>query len=253
VKLSSKVSFFFPNCCPLADRKSTVTTGLGLFSIECGSGRLYLVDTPGFNDTRRSDVEIVKELSFFLRQVYASGVRLAGVINLHRITDNRATGSAVKSFRILNDICGPEAAKFTVLVTTMWNNLEIPGPDFDAAVQRENELKHTEECWGSMCRQGSYTRRWTGDEASARSIMDEVMAISNKYGPATLRIQRELVDECLDLDDTCVGRQLTRQYGALWQKLRKDLDQLKQGFAKAAKLQNRELAAQLRHQQAQME
>ncbi|KAH7007523.1 hypothetical protein EDB80DRAFT_530557, partial [Ilyonectria destructans] len=87
------------------------------------SRRIYLVDPLGFDNTHGSDVEIFKEMAVFLGQVYRSGARLGGVLYCHRITDNRISGSALRSFTLLKKLCGPDAAKFVILITIMWDSI----------------------------------------------------------------------------------------------------------------------------------
>jgi hypothetical protein len=51
-------------------------------------GKVYsIVDTPGFNDTYRSDNEVLKELADWLLKSYQDGVKINGIIYLHRISD----------------------------------------------------------------------------------------------------------------------------------------------------------------------
>ncbi|KAJ1334959.1 hypothetical protein MN608_01691 [Microdochium nivale] len=68
--------------------------------------RVYLIDTPGFDDmlpgSTRSDTEELKDIAFFLAQTYGRAIRLAGIIYLHRITDMRISGSALKNLAMFN-------------------------------------------------------------------------------------------------------------------------------------------------------
>jgi len=65
--------------------------------IEVGKTKVLLIDTPGFDDSERSDTEILTEISKLLAAQYKLGVNLKGVIYLHRITDNRYQGSSVRT------------------------------------------------------------------------------------------------------------------------------------------------------------
>lgn len=44
---------------------------------------IYLVDTPGFDDTNRSDTDVLKAIATWLTKSYAKDVRLNGILYLH--------------------------------------------------------------------------------------------------------------------------------------------------------------------------
>ncbi len=62
--------------------------------VQIGQSKVLLIDTPGFDDSKRSDTEILTEISRLLATQYKLVVTLKGIIYLHRITDNRFQGSA---------------------------------------------------------------------------------------------------------------------------------------------------------------
>ncbi len=109
------------------------------------SGRVYLVDTPGFDDTNRMDTEILRTLGAWLTATYSSGVQLSGIIYCHRINQTRMQGSAMKNIQLFRSLCGDDALRKVILVTTMW---DIESRDI--AEKREKELKETAKYWGRM-------------------------------------------------------------------------------------------------------
>lgn len=52
-------------------------------------------------------------LADWLNRVYQNNVRLAGILYLHRIGDNRLGGTAMKNLRMFKKLCGDE--RFLVL------------------------------------------------------------------------------------------------------------------------------------------
>lgn len=50
---------------------------------------VWFIDTPGFDDTHRTDAQVLDQVGSCLGSNYADGVKINGVIYLHRITDNR--------------------------------------------------------------------------------------------------------------------------------------------------------------------
>ncbi|KAK3942603.1 hypothetical protein QBC46DRAFT_255873, partial [Diplogelasinospora grovesii] len=78
---------------------------------------VYLVDTPGFDDTNRSDTEVLKDIAAWLNESYKEKVILRGILHLYRITDPRTQGSARRNLCMSKKLCGPEALKNVLLVT----------------------------------------------------------------------------------------------------------------------------------------
>lgn len=65
------------------------TSGLAIFSVEREGRIIYLIDTPGFDDTNRSDIETLRSISHYLSISYANRVSISGILYLHRVSDVR--------------------------------------------------------------------------------------------------------------------------------------------------------------------
>ena len=185
---------------------------------------IYLIDTPGFNDSNRSDVAILKEIAFLLCQIYRHGLKLAGIVYLHRISDNRLSGSAMRNLDLLKRICGPQAAPHVFLVSTMWDQVDDAKIDASEAWERESELKARDCFWGSLCQQGSQVKRSQGDKRSALAVLNDLVALCHRSGYATMQIQEELVDQCKGLNDTLAGQEILATYQRTEQKYAEELD-----------------------------
>ncbi|RYP47907.1 hypothetical protein DL768_006123 [Monosporascus sp. mg162] len=131
----------------------------------------------------------------------------------------------------------------------MWDSVQNRNAEYQAAVRRQNELMSTDIYWGYMRCHGSGVFRWTGEKASALSILESIISSSERDSPVILRIQRELIDEKKDLHDTSTGQGLAKQYGAVWQRLREELETLQLSYLQARREQNQKLADSLRIQQ----
>lgn len=57
----------------------------------------YLIDTPGFDDTNKSDTEILQVISSWLAQICTPTDKLAGVVYLHRIDRGKMENSRISS------------------------------------------------------------------------------------------------------------------------------------------------------------
>ncbi|KAJ4987558.1 hypothetical protein SVAN01_07015 [Stagonosporopsis vannaccii] len=127
--------------------EGSVAEGPGLRSVvRVGVGRneVAIVDTPGFDDTDRPDAEILEEIVEFLCTQYELGIPLKGIIYMHRITDNKMSGSAVRYFEMFLRLCGEHNLENVVLLTTMWSELR----DEARGLQREQELRR--DYWTTM-------------------------------------------------------------------------------------------------------
>ncbi|ORY19538.1 P-loop containing nucleoside triphosphate hydrolase protein [Clohesyomyces aquaticus] len=206
--------------------KKVVPEGNDLASCKCaavpvtvGRTKVLLVDTPGFDEAKRSDSEILSEIAEILSAQYAVGVELKGIIYLHRITDIRFTRGAVKTLDIFKKICGDLALKNVLLVTSRWGEV-----DEDLGSKRERELR--ENFWAYMLHKGSTLTRFHGDKPGAAALMSQLLSKDT----VVLDLQRDLVDEGRNLDQTSAGQYVD---DGLEKKMREyeraiaDLDQMK--------------------------
>ena len=87
--------------------------------------RVHLIDTPGFDDTHKSDTDILKDLASWLAQSYQRDERLSGVLFLHSISAVRLTGGAKRNFAMFKKLCGQVCFPSVVLATTHWNETDL--------------------------------------------------------------------------------------------------------------------------------
>ncbi|KAK3358738.1 P-loop containing nucleoside triphosphate hydrolase protein [Lasiosphaeria hispida] len=197
----------------LTDQKAEIRVGHSLASSTAETSRyrvsglkgedIYLVDTPGFDDTKQSDLDILRTITDELAQLWHFKKCLVGVIFLHRITDVRLTSSAVKNMTVLQKLCGSENYGRIALATTMWKM--APGEEEEeAAEQRQNEL---EEYWKEMFGERSLIMRHKAN--TRESALEVVQGLRGRVQDTdtqrSLQIQRELCDEERKLEDTDAG------------------------------------------------
>lgn len=181
-------------------------------------GTIHLIDTPGFDDTHASDAEVLREIAFFLSSTYKTRVKLTGIIYLHRISDNRISGSALRNLRMFKELCGEDAYKHIVLATSMWGK-----EDGDTAKGRERELVDKGGFWSTMQQRGSAVMRWLGESDTAHAIIEHLLVARSRHGVVALKIQRELVDEGKTLVDTSAGQEVNRELSELRGKMEREL------------------------------
>ncbi|KAF9449500.1 hypothetical protein P691DRAFT_667336 [Macrolepiota fuliginosa MF-IS2] len=165
-----------------------------------GNRNLVVVDTPGFDDTEGSDMEILDMISTWLEKIYRKKIKLTGILYLHRITDNRMAGTPLRNLRVFGEFCGDVAMCRVVLVTTMWDKLRQP----EAGKKREDELR--ENFWKGMLEKGSTIARFDNTLNSAEKIIQGLIVEKNKR--ETLLLQEEFVDLKKRLNETHAGQML---------------------------------------------
>jgi hypothetical protein len=91
-------------------------------------------------------------------------VNLATILYLHRISDNRMSGSAMKNLQLFSRLCGQKAMPNVVIATTMWSKVEKSEGE-----QREIELQR--EFWKDMLQAGCTVKRFEDTYESAWNIV----------------------------------------------------------------------------------
>ena len=117
---------------------------VGVYHFILGEVRVWLIDTPGYDDINRSDSEVLKDVAFWLASAYSRETRLAGIIYTHRITEVRMLGSALWNLRMLKQLCGANNLDSVILATTHWTDREdIPIPETLGPEKRRKLWKPT--------------------------------------------------------------------------------------------------------------
>jgi hypothetical protein len=160
--------------------------------------KLYLVDTPGFDDDVRTDSEILREVATWLNHAHKNKLKLSGIIYLQRITDVRIGGSGIRNIKMFKKLCGDDGLGSVVLATTFWNYF----PDTQQANAREQQFMEKDNLWKPLIQQGSRVFRQDQDKISATSIVRYLM---DRRRPVVLDIQREMVEQELPLNSTGAG------------------------------------------------
>lgn len=181
---------------------------------------VYLIDTPGLNDTTRNDAAVLKEIAFTLASLYRKKIPLTGILYLHDIGTNRMAGSSMKSLRMLKAMCGEPAYPHIVLAANMGGSPDIASRD---EVNLRHLVSHS-DWWGDMKAGGCHVVSHINHVPSAEKILQVLVDARDKN--AVLAIQRELVDENRSLEDTGAGRELNREFHEARNRMRASITQL---------------------------
>jgi hypothetical protein len=107
-------------------------------------------------------------------------------------------GSPHRNLRMFGELCGDQAVKKVVLVTTMWDKVQHA-----TGTRRENEL--FDNYWKTMINYGALTARFLNDADSAWKIIDPIL---EQHATEALLLQEELVDLKRALNETQAGKTL---------------------------------------------
>lgn len=157
---------------------------------------------------------------------YANGIKLHGVIYLHRITDNRMGGASTRSFRLFRKLCGTTTLKNVIITTSMWDKVTLAEGE-----ARETELKSDARFFKPALDDGAKVARHDHTTLSAHAIIRDIFSNS----PLPLQLQHELVDEKKHLSETGAGTELGQQ-----------LDKLKEWFSDQMREMKEELQQLMR-------
>ncbi|KAK3299905.1 P-loop containing nucleoside triphosphate hydrolase protein [Chaetomium fimeti] len=187
---------------------------------------IVLVDTPGFDDDERSDVEIFQIIAKWL-WLYNSGERrllLDGLILFHPITANRIGGTERERTRLLQTILGENAYKRVIIGTTMWDDLRNDDDRFTHGIDGRLEEG---EVWSEMNAKGATILRHNNNKDSAHGIIRQIIQKSEvEGGGVQLQLRQELIDVKGNVSKTRVGREVKRHIKDKLQVLNDNLREL---------------------------
>lgn len=168
---------------------------------------ITLIDTPGFNDTKRPDAELLTSIINFILQ---QKCQIISVIYIHAITERKLAGSTLKNLRVLRTLCGEHYFQNIVLVTSMWT--KAPAEEMDDQVDREVQFKSSPHFWGDILEKGASYCRWDDMKSipTARTAQ-EIVQMYNKWDDASNLALFLEMENGVKLEDTEAYQVLTEQ------------------------------------------
>ena len=214
------------------------------YSFHHAGYNINLVDSPGFNDTYKSETEVLSDIATWLQESYENREKLSGIVYIHSIENVHMEGSALRNLRMFRELCGRDPLKNVIVVTSFWSNVAPRIGD-----SREEELRTTPEFWGEMIRRGSRMARFNDSRSSA---LDIIMSLVSK-DPVALNIQRELVEQRKALVDTAAGQVVNEELARLEAKHRREKATLQRELQDALAQRDVELQEILEEQRMKMD
>ena len=166
--------------------------------------RIVIVDTPGFDDSERSDSTILRTLTTWLESSYRKGSKLTGIIYLHPISNTRMQGSTIRNLHVFKRLVGEESFRNVVLATTFWDTM---ASDMDRAEEREAELQDDPAFWGGMILKGADYKRCPTTRVGAKGLLRQM----GKRQATALNVQKEIVDQQRSFEETTANEHLEEE------------------------------------------
>ncbi|KAH0828969.1 hypothetical protein J3R83DRAFT_2399 [Lanmaoa asiatica] len=170
---------------------------------------VVLLDTPGFDNTSKSDLEISSMISDSLNSIYRKNILLSGILYLHRITDNRMAGTPLKNLQLFRKLGGKDALDKVYITTTMWDEVEPR-----VGEMRLDELRAY--YWKAMIDQGAHIACCRSDDDSPKKLIRQIL--SQEEARKALLLQEKMGELKKKLKDTPAGQQLYSQLETLVEK-----------------------------------
>lgn len=155
---------------------------------------MLLLDTPGFDDSVRDNLEVLSEITsqLYLFALQPDKFAMRGVVFLHDISEIRFGGSQKKTLGILKALLGEANLGNVVVGTTMWDARRYKQQE-----QRERALQ--DDLWRGIHKT---MRLPDEDKGAAERIIRELL----KKKPALLLVQKEMLKPPHTLESTTVGK-----------------------------------------------
>ncbi|KAI6025515.1 P-loop containing nucleoside triphosphate hydrolase protein [Pisolithus marmoratus] len=187
---------------------------------------VVLVDTPGLEDMKPSDLDILKLISDWVSAEYQTPrPLLSAILYFHRISDNRMAGTPLKNLRFFEKLCGKNAMSNAILVTTMWDEVESEVGD-----ERLEELK--DSYWKSTtfeCKDARGSPMNLLRQIVQRKKEEELMS----EGEGKVHLQEEISNMKLELQETAAGQQLCSRLEELAQRRMETLRKIREETKRA--------------------
>lgn len=149
-------------------------------------------------------------------------------------------GTARRNLVMFKKLCGEECFSRIVLATTFWSTVAI-----ELGEHRERQLLENRDFWGYMKQKGATVMRHDEQSKSAFRIIDHIMQQSQQRQAIPLAIQRELVDQGVELNDTTAGQSVEEELRKQREKFEREIRILEQEKEELLRDKDEETAREL--------
>jgi hypothetical protein len=203
-----------------------------------------MIDTPGFDDTYRTDADVLQDVATCLNMTYEANMKLTGLVYLHRIIDPRMTHGGMRNLAMFRKLCGIDPMKNVILATTFWGEV-----DSTLANNRERELQTNPDYWAEMIDEGARMAQFRNTKESALKLILKLLPKEK----VSLDIQRQMCDQGLPLAKTHAGVALNAELEEIAKKHEEEMQKLKKEMDEALQARDTKLHATLQRQSTKYE
>ncbi|KAJ2928827.1 hypothetical protein H1R20_g8121, partial [Candolleomyces eurysporus] len=190
-----------------------------------------------FDDTNRTETEILRTIAFELEKQYCKGQTLHGIIYVHRISDFYVGGLAKTNLGIFRKLCGDSSLQNVVIMTNMWSRLHSESEGRRRAV----ELASTDAFFKPAIVEGAVMMHHMQNTVeSARTVIRQIL----KNHPIALSIYEETGDQHKSINKTGMGMTADEKVAQLELKLKEQFEAAEQARQEQLKQAERILQLQ---------
>ncbi|KAI1171836.1 P-loop containing nucleoside triphosphate hydrolase protein [Nemania sp. FL0916] len=208
--------------------------------------QVCLIDSPGFDDTKLNDSEILTRIATYLAGLSEQKRELTGLLYLYNINNVRVGQSASRNIRTFRGLVGKTNMRNVVLVTTRW-----PETDDGEDKIRENRVKELESedgFWGSMMKAGARHEKLRNTKEDGIRVIRSLLMKDT----VELQLQSEL-RQGKSLIDTTAGQTVNEEMENLKAAHAKELALVKKDLEQAKKEGDHQDAAMLEKERQKLE
>ncbi|KAK0611711.1 P-loop containing nucleoside triphosphate hydrolase protein [Immersiella caudata] len=175
--------------------------------------RVVLIDTPGFDDDARNDVEILSDIAKWLSaEGLLRGQTLDGLVLLHPVTRNFVSGMERRRTQLLEKILGEDAYQRVTIATTMWGTLgreyaQRLDAEYKGVFDKNGRLGNS-GVWANFTKKGAQVVRHDNNRESARSIIRTIVNRAIEEGIQETLLQKEIADRNVGFMGSALGQHL---------------------------------------------
>ncbi|CAM1501734.1 Fc.00g037180.m01.CDS01 [Cosmosporella sp. VM-42] len=234
---------------PIGKDMLSCTSQVIPYSFRLGKHEIVLIDTPGFNDSLRSESDILKDIANWLDYSFRNPprVRLSGIVYMQAITDRKMYGSSLRNLKMFKELCGENPLRNVVFTTSGWGTARLTG-DYEKAVAHEKQLCEAPEFWKNLIKRNARVARFEDSPESAMAIIRTLI----HQEPITLQIQRELVEENRNLVDTKAGTVVNEELKMLEERYKQELVGIQREMSEAIEAKDQEIQESLEISRAEI-
>ncbi|KAK4452249.1 GTP-binding protein A [Podospora aff. communis PSN243] len=174
---------------------------------------VILIDTPGFDDDSRNDVEILNDVAkWMVVKGLLRSQPLDGLILLHPVTRDFVSVMERRRTQLLEKLLGEDAYTRVTIATTMWGSLDHGhakrlDAEYNAVIDGSDRLGNN-GVWANFRKRGATVVKHENNKESAQRILQNIIRKSIDEGTLQTLLQKEMGDRGVGFMDSSLGQHI---------------------------------------------